>query len=75
MSGYTYIGRKKCGCVVAARVDADYRGGEAVAADVADFIKSGYTVERVTTEEARTLLHRCRCAENRDLFAPSRETP
>ena len=49
---FTYIGRKRCGCVVAMVVDL----ADKVTADaVAEFIKDGLVIERVTTEAARTL--------------------
>lgn len=50
---HSYIGRKSCGCVVAARVDT---GDKDTANDVADFIKSGLSIERVTHEVACNLL-------------------
>ncbi len=51
-----YIGRKSCGCVVAATVDEpQYR--EDVAKDIADWLRSGLTIERVTVEYARQNLN------------------
>lgn len=47
---YAYIGRAKCGCVVAAAVD---EGDRATAKDVAEFIEAGLTVERVTVRYVR----------------------
>ena len=54
-----YIGRKpECRCVVAAVVDEP--GMEkSTGRDVARFIANGLSIERVTVEEARTLLHPC----------------
>ena len=46
VDSYTYIGRKACGCVVAATVDGDLE----TAKDVASFIRDGLVVERVATE-------------------------
>jgi len=57
ISEYCYIGRKSCGCVVAACCD---QGDENTASDVADFIKSGYTIERIKTDEARVMLTSCK---------------
>lgn len=46
-TGYTYIGRMPCGCIVSACVD---RGDKHTAKSVAEMIKEGETVERVTHE-------------------------
>lgn len=55
---WTYIGRKPCGCVVAAAVDnPEYV--QRTAHTVAQFVKDGLAVERVTTEVARELLRIC----------------
>lgn len=56
---YCYIGAKKCGCVVAATVDNEANAAF-VADDVAEFIRSGYTVSRVPIDEARTRLTGCK---------------
>jgi len=48
---FTYIGRKSCGCAVAAAVDAS---DKATADNVASFIRDGLAIERVRTG----LLHR-----------------
>jgi len=57
-----YIGRKACGCVVAAVV---IRAGEEkrIAKDVGGFIKQGLTVEQVAVDYARANLRTCFCAE------------
>lgn len=47
---HIYIGRAKCGCVVAAR--SDY-GDRSTANDVAQFIRDGYTIERVELASLR----------------------
>lgn len=47
---YSYIGRLPCGCVVAVTVDY---GDKDTATDVAEFIKDGLTVERVTHDYVR----------------------
>lgn len=51
-SGFAYIARKKCGCVVGAIVDSLDDKRE-VARWVAGWIKSGFAVERVTNEYVR----------------------
>ena len=58
-----YVGRKPCGCLVAATVDD---GSHNVADDVRDFILRGYTIEHVPIEGMR--LKRCTCPKpaNRD---------
>lgn len=54
-----YIGRKKhCGCIVAASVDTDEHTHD-VAEDVAEFIRSGLTVERVSLETFRAYKFGC----------------
>jgi len=59
---HVYIGRKSCGCCVAAVTDD---GDKHTAAAVADFIKSGCTIERLSMEEYRTkpdaMPHGCKC--------------
>lgn len=47
-----YIGRAKCGCVIAATVD-DGKDPKRVAKDVAEFIADGLTVERSTVGYVR----------------------
>ena len=55
-----YIGRKACGCVVAAVVDS--LGAEVeTAKDVADFIRAGYSVEHIEADSLN--LKRCTCAK------------
>lgn len=56
---YAYVGIKDCGCIVAAAVDVKAHSKD-VAKSVADFIKDGLKVERVTVEEAREKLRRCK---------------
>lgn len=55
-----YVGIKPCGCMVAWVYDNGELQKE-VAKSVADFIKSGYRVERSNTEEVRYKLGPCRC--------------
>ena len=50
-----YIGRRNCGCVVAVSVDTPFYRRD-VAKDLAEFIRRGYTVERVTVEQAKQML-------------------
>lgn len=68
-----YIGRKKCGCAVAAIViDADNEslaGGwrKHVAKTVAEWIRDGLLIERVTAEAVRGgLLTMCECGGKKD---------
>lgn len=53
-----YAGRDTCGCVVAVTVDEPKRR-EHVAATVAEWIRDGLAIERVTIEEARQLFTIC----------------
>ncbi len=57
-----YIGRRPCGCVVAAVV---IRAGEEkrVAKDVAVLIKEGLAIEQVTIVYVKANLRTCFCAE------------
>ena len=57
-----YIGRKVCGCVVAACID-DKSHPEDTAEDLARFVKSGYAVERVTSEQASQMIGKCKCGK------------
>src|SRR5690606_17356187 len=57
-----YIGRKSCGCVVAACID-DKSHPEDTAEDLARFVKSGYAVERVTSERASQMIGKCKCGK------------
>ena len=59
----SYIGRKKCGCMVAAIVD-DGSNLKEVSNTVAEFIVSGLTVERTTVGYVRANLNTCRHKEN-----------
>lgn len=54
----SYIGRKPCGCVVCAAVDSpQYR--KEVARDIAKWVRSGLTIERVPCSDVRTLPFGC----------------
>lgn len=55
---HAYVGRKDCGCTVAAVVDC---GTKETAKDVADFIRSGLKVERVLIDDVRATLRACKC--------------
>ena len=57
-----YVGIKPCGCMVAWVHDTPEHQKD-VAESVADFIKSGYSVERANTDEVRHKLGRCKCAK------------
>lgn len=65
-----YVGRKACGCAVAAVVD-DPRFAKDTAKAVADFIKSGYAVER-HPPGMRVEINYCKCPKpnvTQDLFS------
>lgn len=64
-----YIGQKPCGCVVAAAVDIPECRKE-TAKDVAEWIRSGLTVERVPSVKVRTLFKTCRCDEKQGALLP-----
>ena len=55
----SYIGRKKCGCIVAAIVDNGENLGK-VAKTVAEFITDGLTVERTTVGYVRAHWNTCK---------------
>ena len=55
-----YIGRKDCGCVVAACID-DKEHPKYTAEDLKEFAIAGYAIERVTCEQARQMLTGCKC--------------
>lgn len=57
-----YIGIKPCGCMVAWVYD-DPKYLKDTAETLADFIRSGYSVERVTTDEVRNRLGKCKCSK------------
>ena len=57
MSALDYLGVKPCGCAVA-WVAAENRPGD-IAREVAHWIRDGYDVQRVTTDEARRRLRMC----------------
>ena len=55
-----YIARKSCGCMVAAAVDEpDHR--EDTANEIAEWIRAGLTVERVTVDYVRANWRTCAC--------------
>ncbi len=57
-SAMAYIGRKACGCCVAAAVDKpEYR--KDTAKHLADWVRGGLTVEHVPAEQARAALKAC----------------
>jgi hypothetical protein len=55
---WCYVGRKGCGCPVAATVDSEDSRAYA-ARDVADWIRRGLTIERRTVEWVRIHLRPC----------------
>lgn len=63
---FAYIGKKPCGCIVAAVVDLAERK-ETTAQHVAEMIADGLTVERVTCEYVRQNMRRCTCGQAQQL--------
>jgi hypothetical protein len=62
---HCYIGIKPCGCTVAACADyPDWKDDTAEA--VADYIKSGYRVERIETRSAKLRICNCNCDSGGD---------
>lgn len=68
MAEMCYIGRTRCGCIVAASVDTTEHTHD-VASDVAEFIRSGLTVERMTVEQVRASKFGC------DHYKPGHDRP
>jgi len=66
----SYIGRCKCGNIVAASViesDKFVVDKKELAKDVADWIREGLSVEQVDSEQVRIQMWGCRCAaDNQD---------
>jgi hypothetical protein len=62
MERFVYVGIKACGCCVAGRVDTPDNPKD-VAEFVAEMICDGLRVERVSVDDARCTLRRCRCDE------------
>lgn len=58
---YGYAAFEKCGCMTGAVVDM---ADADTAKDVADFIKSGRRVERMTIDEINAIGFGCKCAED-----------
>lgn len=59
---YVYIGICKCGSVVSACVDDQERlGKKEIAKFCSETIKDGLILERITVEDARNRLERCKC--------------
>lgn len=52
---HCYIGRKRCGCVTTIVVDEPEYPKD-TAKSVADFIRDGYAVERMTIEDGKAAL-------------------
>ena len=61
-----YVGKKECGCVIAAVVD-DGTDSEAVSRNVAEFVKDGLIVERQTVGYVREHWG-CHCNQQESLF-------
>ncbi len=51
--GFAYIGRAPCGCIRSACVDNEIVGKKDVAKAVAEMVRYGLTVDRVTIEDVR----------------------
>lgn len=64
---HVYIARNPCGCLTG--FCTDIPGSKETASDVANFIKSGRTVERVLVEEARGMRYGCKCAKEQPTHA------
>ncbi len=58
-TGYSYIGRMSCGCVVAAVVEDPDRPSRHADA-IREFVMDGLTIERVTHDYVRQHLGRCK---------------
>lgn len=52
MSDYSYVARKACGCMVGATVD-DPAHKKDVAREIAEWVREGLTIERVTHDVVR----------------------
>lgn len=66
----SYIGKcKDCGNVVAAVVDEPGREKE-TAKDVAEFIKDGLLIERVSAEYVRKNFSYCECNKDKQIAIP-----
>jgi hypothetical protein len=61
-----YVGRCKCGSVVAAVVDEPGREKQ-TAKDVAEFIKEGLAVEQMDTKQVRVTIQSCACPKDTQL--------
>lgn len=59
---HCYIAKEKCGCITGVVVDNPARL-DGVAEDVADFIKSGRTIERVSLKDIRKNHLGCNCKD------------
>jgi hypothetical protein len=57
---YCYVGIKPCGCAVAFVFD-DPNDKKWTSKHVASFIKYGYRVEHMETEQCRKILKPCKC--------------
>jgi hypothetical protein len=55
-----YIGKKSCGCIVAACVDNPEHKRE-IARNLAEWIRDGLTIERVTCDFVRNCKFGCDC--------------
>ena len=62
---HAYIGRGKCGCIIAVTTDVPDMRKE-TAADVAEFVRGGLSVERVTLDDFRRMPFGCKCPKQPD---------
>jgi hypothetical protein len=62
MADMAYIGRAKCGCIRAAFMDEPAYAKD-IAKEVASWIRSGLTVERIDVVQARAQLGGCSICE------------
>ena len=71
MTPLDYVAVNPCGCVTAwASAELPPK---ALAKTVAEWIRSGRSVERRTTEQAREQLRPCRCVESGELFGKEKK--
>jgi hypothetical protein len=59
----SYIGRCKCGEIIAATVD-DPRHKKDTIREINDWLRDGLDIERVTTDYVREHFGRCKCGDN-----------
>ena len=65
---HCYVGRKTCGCIVYVTVDDPNRTAQ-TGKDVAEAIKLGLTVERMTIDDFKAGRFGCKCNRQAPLFS------